>query len=94
MDTDIHQLGLDAARQVLGADAVKQVEVIDGADYWYRPAYHFTYLIDLARSQLQPGLVRTRLIQKLLDDLDARGDDHLPVIQLLDAADWEKRARA
>jgi len=68
--------------------------VIDGADYCYRPACHFTYLIDLARSQIQPGLARTRLIQRLADALAVRGDDHFAHVRRLAAVDWEQRARA
>jgi hypothetical protein len=48
-------------------------------------------LINPDRARQRPGLIRTRLIQKLLDDLSARGDEHLPVIQILNREDWTKR---
>ncbi len=88
---ELEQLGRAAAEQVAGNGAVEGVEVGSGQDADNRPVYYFTFLINPDRARQRPGLIRTRLIQKLLDDLSARGDEHLPVIQILNREDWTKR---
>ncbi len=91
---DLGAFGLAAAREMAGPEAIEGgVEVEEGVDAWDRPAYHFTDLIDRDRLLIRLGLIMTRLSQKLRDDLDARGDAHLPQVRLLDRTDWEKRAR-
>ena len=92
--SELERLGFDAAQEVAGTDAVKQVEVASGVDLFERPAYFFSFLIDQGLAQHRAGLVRIRLMQKLLDELTARDDDHLPIIQILNQEDWEKRSVA
>ena len=92
--TDLETLGRAAAQQIAGEDAVEQVEVVAGTDYTDRPVYYFSFLIDQGRARERAGLVFTRLIQKLRDDLVARGDEHLPVVRILDRTDWPRRGRA
>ena len=92
--TELKKLGLDAARHVAGRAAVKQVDVVHGEDSTGRPVYYFTFLIDQARARERAGLVRIRLIQKLREELIARSDGHLPVIQILSQDDWDERAVA
>jgi hypothetical protein len=92
--SDLEELGRAAAETVAGAGAVEQVEVEDGADSSDRPVYYFSFLIDWDRSQKRPGLLYSRLVQRLRDDLVARGDDHLPLIRIFDRKDWYKRANA
>jgi hypothetical protein len=91
---DLEQLGWTAARQVAGQDAVEQVEVKGGVDAFDRPAYHYSFLIDPHRAQLRPGLVVARVTQALLAELLARGDEHRPIIRLLDRTDWDRHTRA
>ncbi len=93
-ETELLAIGREAARQVVGEDAGEHVEVRDGLDSTDQLAYYFTFLVDRDRERQRAGLVRTRLVQKLRDALMARGDDHYPVVQILDRADWEKRAGA
>ncbi len=92
--SDLERLGFDAAQEVTGKDAVKQVEVASGEDLFERPAYFFSFLIDQGLARQRAGLVRIRLMQKLLDELTARDDGHLPVIQILNQEDWDKRSVA
>jgi hypothetical protein len=91
---ELEKIGRDAAQQVAGEGAVAQVEVVPGEDSDERPAYYFSFLIDQDRARQRPGLVFTRLIQKLRDELIARGDGHYPVIRILDRTDWDKRKGA
>ena len=91
---ELKELGRAAAAHVAGDDAVQQVEVSEGEDSSDRPVYYFSFLIDQARARQRPGLVLVRLIQKLLDDLIARGDSHYPSVRILDKDDWAKRANA
>jgi hypothetical protein len=91
---DLEKLALDAARQVAGTDSVEGVEVFSDEDDMGRPAYRFVFLINQERAKLSPGLVRIRLIQHLLDDLITRGDDHMPMIEILDRTDWHRRPGA
>jgi hypothetical protein len=91
---ELEKLGRDAARQVAGEGAVAQVEVVLGEDSSERPVYYFSFLIDQDRARQRAGLVRTRLVQKLRDELIARGDERYPVIQMLSRTDWDRRAGA
>jgi hypothetical protein len=92
--SELEELGRAAAVTVAGDAAVEQVEVEAGEDSSDRPVYYFSFLIDRDRSQKRPGLLYTRLVQKLRDDLVARGDEHLPVIRIFSREDWNKRANA
>ena len=88
---DLKKLARDAAEHVAVADAVEQVEVVPGEDSTDRPIYRFAFLINHDRLQERIGLVRTRLHQRLRDELNALGDAHYPVIQILDRRDWDRR---
>jgi hypothetical protein len=90
---DLQQLGRDAAQYIAGKDAVQEVEVVTGEDF-DRPVYYFSFLIDQDRARQRAGLLRTRLVQKLRDELIARNDEHHPVIRILNRTDWDKRASA
>jgi len=91
---ELEKLGRAAAEHVAGDGAVERVEVTRGEDASERPVYYFSFLIDQGRARQRAGLVRTRLVQKLRDDLVARGDGHYPVIQILSKDDWANRADA
>lgn len=93
MPFDVEQLGREAAQFVAGPEALEAVEVATGYDF-DRPTYRFTFLIDQDRAHLPPGLLRIRLMQKLLDSLEACNDEHVPVIRMLDRTDWERRGGA
>jgi len=87
----LEDLGRDAALLVAGEGAVDRVEVVAGENFFYEPVYVFSFLLDPEHARQQLGLVRTRLAQKLRDELLALGDEHRPVIRLLSQADWDKR---
>jgi hypothetical protein len=91
---NLEKLGREIAEDVSGPGSVEQVEVVTGVDYFERPVYDFSFLIDLNRAQLRPGLILIRLDQRLQDELIARGDEHHPVVRLLDRTDWPRRANA
>ena len=91
---NLEKLGLDAARDIAGPDAVEQVEVVVGVDYFERAAYDFSFLIDPDRLRMRIGLVLIRLGQRIKDELTARGDEHHPIIRLLGRNDWPRRASA
>ena len=88
------KLGRDAAEDIAGKDAVEDIAVVPSADYEYRPIYRFSFLLDQSRIVQRIGLVRLRLTQRLHDELIAMGDEHYPRIEILDRADWSKRAVA
>ena len=95
MDTrQIEELGKRAAAAVVGDGVFPQVRVESDEDDDFRPIYRFSFLIDRQHSSMRPGLIRIRLIQKLRDELVSRRDDHLPVIRILNQADWDQEARA
>jgi hypothetical protein len=91
---DLEQLARDAAREIAGPEALEQVEVETVTDLDDRPAYHFTFLLNPERVEQHAGLTKIRLGLRLLDDLTARGDEHRPLIRILDRTDWEKRGSA
>lgn len=92
--SDIEQIGRDVAEQVVGEDAVEQIEVRHGLDSSERPVYQFFFLIEPSRARQRLGLLHIRLTQKLLDELEARGDGHLATVHLLNRADWNMRSNA
>jgi hypothetical protein len=96
-ETDVptlEKLALKAAEAAAGSGSVERVEVVSGEDDSDRPAYYFTFLIDEDRAQHRPGLVLTRLIQRLSDDLIAISDGHYPVVRILNRTDWDRRGSA
>jgi hypothetical protein len=90
----LEKLGLDAAEHAAGKGSVERVEVVSGEDSSDRPVYYFSFLIDQDRARQRAGLVRTRLIQKLRDDLIALRDGHYPVIRILSRTDWDRHGDA
>ena len=89
--TELKQIGRDAAQRVFGPGKVKDVEVIDIDASDNQPAYLFSILYEGARDAQQMALLRIRLDQKLRDELLARGDDGYPLISVLSPQDWDKR---
>lgn len=89
---NLEKLGLDAAREIAGPDAVEDVEVAIGVDRFGRDTYDFTVLFDPDRSRMRIGLVLIRLLQKLGDTLEARGDEHHVAVHLLGQQGWQRRA--
>ena len=79
---------------MLGADKVKQVEVVAGPDSTDEPAYYFWYQLDQDPASQSAALARVRLKQKLRDELLARGDTTYPYLRVLTKQDWDKRAGA
>ena len=91
---DLEKLGLETARRIAGEDAVEQVEVFPGVNFFDEPVYHFTFLIDPDRLRLRIGLVLGRVGQQIEDELTEHGDAHRADIRLLNLTDWPKRRRA
>lgn len=91
---NLEKLGLDVAREVAGPDAVTQVEVVTGVDYFGRATYDFSILIDPERLRTRIGLVLIGLWEKLEDQLAARGDEHHVEVHLLHEPSWPRRADA
>jgi hypothetical protein len=96
-ETDVgtlEKLALKAAEAAAGSGSVERVEVVSGEDDSDRPVYYFSFLIDQDRAQHRPGLVLTRLFQRLSDDLIAISDGHYPVVRILNRTDWDRRGSA
>jgi hypothetical protein len=93
-EADLKKLARDAAVDIAGPEAFEQVEVETVVDLDDRPAYYFIFLIDQERAWQRPGMVRTRLSQRLREELEARGDEHRPLLRMLDRSDWDKRGSA
>jgi hypothetical protein len=91
---ELTELGRAAAEEVVGMGNVEQVEVVPGEDAFQHPAYHFSFLIDHARVDLRPGLILSRVIQKLRDKLQDKQDEHFPIVRILNREDWDKHTRA
>jgi hypothetical protein len=91
---ELEALAKAAARDIAGPDAVEQVEVEPVFDLDDRVAYQFTFLFSQKNAKGPPGLAQVDLALKLLDELEARGDEHRPLLRFLDQTDWEKRHRA
>lgn len=91
--TNLKDLARDIAKDIAGEDAVRQVDIVPG-ERSERPVYVFSYLFDKDQSRLRPGLVLIRLLQRLGEELSNRGDEHRPVIRLLDQVDWDKHRSA
>ena len=93
-ETELVEIGRTAAGRVAGLGTVDRVTVMTGQDSTDRPAYFFSFLIDKDRDPRRVGLARIRLVQELRDALIARDDEHYPIVEVLNRADWEKREGA
>lgn len=92
--SELEQIGLEAAKGVVGAGAVEEVEVVAGLDTSDEPAYFFSFLVDQGEHRQSSGLLWTRLGQKIRDALIEQGDDSYPYVRVLSRQDWESRGRA
>ena len=79
---DLMQLGRAAAEEVVGKGNVERVEVAPGEDALERPAYQFSFIIDLVRADQRPGLILSRLVQKLRDKLVEQHDERTPIVRI------------
>jgi hypothetical protein len=93
VDLDLEKIGRDAAAEVAGAENAEAVEASEIADRTDKPAYFFSFLIEQDRGHLGPGLLRTRLAQRLRDELIARGDYRYPLVQIINRDDWDRYRR-
>jgi hypothetical protein len=93
VDLVLEQIGRDAAAAVAGAENVEAVEAREIDDWTEKPAYFFSFLIEQDRDRLGPGLLRTRVAQRLRDELIARGDYRYPLVQIINRGDWDKYRR-
>ncbi len=91
---DVETLGRDAAQHVADLGFVELITVVAEEDWLDRPIYRFDYLIDRGIDWKRAGLIRTRLAQKLRDELTALGDVHHPSIQIVSQADLSNRISA
>jgi hypothetical protein len=73
----LEQIGRAAARDIAGETAVREVEVVPGEDF-ERPVYYISFLIDQDKARQRAGLLHSRLVQRLRDELIARDDGHFP----------------
>ena len=90
---ELRAMGLAAAREIAGPDAVQDLEVDLGYDP-ERVVYVFSFLIDQSRSRHRPGLLRARLSQRIHDGLIARSDDAFARLRMLDRPAWDRRRSA
>ncbi len=91
-DDELEELGLRAARAIAGDAGVERVEVVRTVDRSDHPAYHFSLLVRPDDLMVSPGLLLGRLQRSLYDALAARGDDRVPMVRMVEAADWHRRA--
>ena len=93
-DTELKKLGRKAAGHIMGRGKVKRVDVVSGADSTDQPAHYFSFLLDQDRDRQVAALLRTRLAQKLRDELLAHDAPGYPYIRIRSEQDWDKRERA
>ncbi len=85
---EIQQIGEDVAHAVVGKGVIDKVEVRPGWSTSDEPTYEFYFRVDPTRLTINSGVVHIDLSRHLLDALYERGDEHLPVVHLLDERDW------
>ena len=93
-ESHLKDIGLDAAREVMGEGRAEEVEVSAGVDWTDLPAYFFEFLMEQGGDRQRAALLRIRLGQKIRDKLLDRGDGGYPFIRILDREDWGKRPGA
>lgn len=93
-DTELRRIGRKVAGHIMGPGKVKRVDVVTGQDSTDQPAHYFSFLLDQDRDRQVAALLRTRLAQKLRDELLAHDDPGYPFIRILSQQDWDKRERA
>jgi hypothetical protein len=92
---ELEILGLEAAKQVAGPDAVINLDVEPFLDSRDRVAYRFSFVIDrsIAKSY-RPGEMRIRLGQVIRDVLVSKGDETYPHLQIMSPEEWRSPANA
>lgn len=91
---ELKKIGVEAATEVYGPGVAKEVEVAPSADWAGDPADYFTFLVDEDPGSRDAVSRRTRVHEKIRDELMARNDTTYPYISVLSAQDWDKRERA
>jgi hypothetical protein len=87
----LKDIGLDAAREVVGEGRAREIEVAVDLDSTNEPACFFSFLIEQDGDPMRAALQRTRLGQRIRDKLIDRGDERYPYIRVLGHKDWGKR---
>lgn len=89
----VENIGREAAHEVIG-EKVEDVEAAPGQDSSDGTAYFISFRFARDRDRAKAALLRTRLAQKIRDKLLEAGDEHYPIIRLLDDDEWMRRADA
>jgi hypothetical protein len=92
IDAELEKLARAADEDVTCSEVVEQVEMRRGIDALDRPAYRFSSLIDQSRARERPGRIRIGIMGRVLDALDARGDEHRPILRILSREEWDRRS--
>jgi hypothetical protein len=90
-DTELEQFGRDVAREVVGADKVKQIEVVTGPNWDGDPSHYFWYQLEQDPDWRRAADARVRLRLRLWEELAARGDTGLPYTRVLNEQEWPMR---
>lgn len=93
-EAHLKEIGLHAAQDLVGAERVEQVDVVAGADSSDEPAYFFSFLMHEGEDRQRAALIRTRLAQRIRDELIRRGDEVYPFVRVLRHEDWERHKLA
>lgn len=89
-ETSLRDIGLEAAREVVGEGRAEDVRVTPGEDSTNRPAYVFEFLMEQDRDRKKAALLRIRLGQRIRDKLMTLGDARYPFISVHGREDWTR----
>jgi hypothetical protein len=93
-ETDVLEIGREAALRLLGRDRVQQVTVAAYPDTTDDPAYHFMIIARQDPDPRNASRIRGELRMAIRDALLNRGDESYPYIRILSPEDWETVKRA
>jgi hypothetical protein len=89
-ETDVLEIGREAAARLLGAASVQHVSVVARPDSTDDPAYYFMIVADQDPDGREASRRRGALGMAIRDALIERGDETYPYIRIVDRADWGK----
>ncbi len=89
-ETDVLEIGREAALRLIGHDRVQQVTVAAYPDTTDNPAYHFMIIARQDPDPMKASLIRRDLGMTIRDALLNRGDESYPYLRILSPEDWEK----
>ncbi|WP_237477309.1 hypothetical protein [Lichenibacterium dinghuense] len=84
---ELRALGITAIRRVIG-DAFERLDAEAGPDFEGKGAYHFTITFHTEADWRRASALQAEITTAIIDDLDAREDEHFPFVRIKSDGTW------